>query len=312
MKLSGTVRLALVGLMLCGAASLTAQAPFQFVVSATDSSGKPATSLTPDDLIMTENGVRVPISKVEPYSLPLKVTVTVDNGSDIADMIGHIRTGLKGLLEALPEGVEVTLISTSPQPRTVVKPTTDRAQILRGVNGFAPETDQRPRFTDALVEFGQRLRKEERDLKSGKIKAYAPILIMVSTAANEQTSYEPKDIQDAVQTIVGHKTRMFVVVTTTKVGDANQVQDIDRNRQAMIARPITKATNGRFETLATSIRLQTLLPEWGQFLASLHTRQSSQFIVTAQRALTGPLQNPNLDLKNNLQGMVTMDGFLAQ
>src|SRR6476619_6968658 len=108
MKLSGTVRLALVGLMLCGAASLTAQAPFQFVVSATDSSGKPATSLTPDDLIMTENGVRVPISKVEPYSLPLKVTVTVDNGSDIADMIGHIRTGLKGLLEALPEGVEVT------------------------------------------------------------------------------------------------------------------------------------------------------------------------------------------------------------
>jgi hypothetical protein len=105
---------------------------------------------------------------------------------------------------------------------------------------------------------------------------------------------------------------MFVVVTTTKVGDANQVQDIDRNRQAMIAQPITKATNGRFETLATSIQLQKLLPEWGAFLGSLHTRQSSQFIVTAQRTNSGPLQNPNLDLKNNLRGMVTMDGFLAQ
>src|SRR5262245_44075847 len=179
MKLVYSVALGLIGLMLYAGASLTAQTPFQFVVSATDASGAPAKSLTPDDLIMTENGVRVPISKVEPYSLPLKVTVTVDNGSDITDALGHIRTGLKGFIEALPNDVEITLISTSPQPRTVVKPTTDRTQILRGVNGFAPEPDQRPRFTDALVEFGQRLKREERDLKSGKIKAYAPILVMV-------------------------------------------------------------------------------------------------------------------------------------
>lgn len=313
MRLASNVPLVLAGLMVCGAVSLVAQPQqFQFVVSATDASGKPVAELKPDDMLVSENGARVAVSKIEPYALPLKVTVTVDNGSDTVDALGHIRSGLKGFVEALPSDLEVTLISTSPQPRTVVKPTTDRAQILRGVNGFAPETDQRPRFTDALVEFGQRLKKEERDLKSGKIKRYTPVLVMVSTAANEQTSYEPNEIQSAVSTIVSHRGRVFVVITTTKVGDVDQLQDINRNRQAMIAGPVTKATNGRFETLATSIALTKLLPEWGTFLSSLHTRQSSQFIVTVQRASSGPLQNPQFQLRDNLHGDVTMDGFLVQ
>jgi len=311
MRLASKMPLVLAGLVVCAAASLLAQPQqFQLVVSATDASGKPIPELKPEDMTVSENGARVPVSKIEPYSVPLKITLTVDNGSDIVDALGHIRDGLKGFVEALPPDVEVTLISTSPQPRTVVKPTNDRAQILRGVNGFAP--DERSRFSDALVEFGERLKKEERDLKSGKIKPYTPVLVMVSTAADESTSLESRDIENAMQTIIARKTRMFVVITTTKVGDAKQAQNINRNRQALIAGPATKATNGKLETLATSIRLTTLLPEWGAFLGSLHTRQSSQFMITLQRANSGPLQNPLFDLRKDLRGNVTMDGFLAQ
>jgi len=314
MRLASKMPLVLAGLALCGAASLLAQPQrFQLVVSATDSSGKPVTELKPDEVIVSENGARVPVSKIEPYSVPLKITVTVDNGADIVDALGHVREGLKGFFEKLPSDVEVMLISTSPQPRTVVKPTADRAQILRGVNGFAPESSERARFSDALVEFGERLKKEEKDLKSGKIKPYTPVLVMVSTAADEQTTIESKDIETAMQTIIGRKTRMFVVITTTKVGDAKQSQNINRNRQALIAGPATKATNGKFEALSTSIQLTKLLPEWGEFMASLHTRQSSQFVVTVQRAASGPLQNPQFNLANkDLRGNVTMDGFLPQ
>jgi hypothetical protein len=312
MRSMRALTLAVATVIVCGIASLAAQTPFQFVVSASDASGKTVTELTADDVLMAENGVRVPVVKVEPYSLPLKVTMTVDNGSDTVEALGHIRAGLKGFVEAMPPDVEMTLISTSPQPRTVVKPTTDRAQVLRGLNGFAPESDQRPRFTDALVEFAQRLEKEEKDLKSGKLKLYTPVLVMVATAATEQTSYEPKEIEKALTTIVGRKTRVFVVITTTKAGDANQLQDIDRNRQAMIGRPATKMTNGLFETLSVSTRLTTLLPEWGGLLATLHGRQTSQFRVTVNRANSGPLQNPQFDLRNNMRGNVTMDGFLLQ
>jgi hypothetical protein len=299
-------------LVLSGFASLAAQSPFQFVVSATDASGKLVTELKAEDVLMAENGAPVPVVKVEPYSMPLKVTVAVDNGGDTIDALGHIRSGLKGFVEALPSDVEMTLISTSPQPRTVVRPTTDRAQLLRGVNGFAPEQGQRPRFTDALVEYAERLQKEEKDLKAGKLQLYAPVLVMVSTAAVEQSSYQPKEVQKALDTLVSRRARVLVVITTTKVGDANQIQDIDRNVQAMIGRPAAKLTNGKFETLAASTRLTTLLPEWGAFLGSLHTRQTSQFRVTVNRAVSGPLQNPQLDLRNDMRGNVTMDGILAQ
>jgi hypothetical protein len=58
------------------------------------------------------------------------VTVTVDNGSDTADVLGQIRTGLNGFVETLSADVEFTLISTTPQPRTVV--TGGRAQPAGG------------------------------------------------------------------------------------------------------------------------------------------------------------------------------------
>ncbi len=67
----------------------------------------------------------------------------------------HYRAGLTGLVEGLPRDVEVTIITTTPQPRMVVRPTADRTQILRAITGFAPE-QRRPRFTEALVEFSER------------------------------------------------------------------------------------------------------------------------------------------------------------
>jgi len=125
---------------------LSAQTPqiFQFVVSATNADGVPVSGLGPDDIVMSENEERQKVAKVEPVAIPIKLTIAVDNGLESSDAIAHYRTGLTGLIEALPPDVEVTLITTAPQPRTVVKPTTDRMQILRGINGFAPESS-RPR-----------------------------------------------------------------------------------------------------------------------------------------------------------------------
>src|SRR4029079_10491731 len=160
--------------------------------------GMPVTDLGPGDIVMSENGVRQTVAKVEPLSVPVKVTIAVDHGLESADAIAHYRVGLKGFIEALPPDVEVTLITTAPQPRTVGKPTPDREQILRGINAFAPET-ARPRFSDAVVEFSQRLQKEAKDKK---IAPSLPILVMVSTIAIETRSYEPDDIQKAVKYLV--------------------------------------------------------------------------------------------------------------
>jgi hypothetical protein len=82
---------------------LSGQTPqvFQFVVSATNADGMPVADLGPDDIVMSEDGVRQKIAKVEQVAIPSKVTIAVDNGLESSDAIAHYRIGLKGLVEAL-------------------------------------------------------------------------------------------------------------------------------------------------------------------------------------------------------------------
>ena len=306
MTLTRSVAL-LVTLALCEVLSAQAPRTFQFAVSASDASGAPVTDLKPEDVVMTENGVRQQVVKVEPLSVPIKLTLVIDNGLDSTDALVHYRAGLTGLVEALPPDVEITLITIAPQPRAVVRPTTDRAQVLRAINGFAPE-QAAPRFTDALVEFSQRL---QREVKDKKVPLYVPVMVMLSTTSVQQTSYEPPEVTKAVNFLVSRRARLNMIVMSTRTGQATSPETLNASVQAIIGIPVVKATNGRYESLAVSSRLATLLPEWGKDLAALHQRQSNQVRVTVERAQAGELQNPRIELaRTGLNGQVTIDGFL--
>jgi hypothetical protein len=286
---------------------VSAQTTFQFVVSATDSSGAPVTDLRTEDVVMLENGVKQQVVKVEPLAVPMKLTIAVDNGIDTPDAIDIFRTGLGGLIEALPPDVEVTLIATAPQPRTVVKPTTDREQILKGLKNFAPERAA-PRFTDTLVEYSQRLQRESKDRNA---TPYLPVMVMVSTGTNEATTYQPKDIEKAVGALVANRAKLNVVLVSTRTGDVAAATHLKSSMQGIVSATAVRATNGRYEEVAVPARLATLLPEWGRDLATLQLRQTKQFRVTVERSRGGDLQNPRIELaRPGLTGAVTRDGYL--
>jgi hypothetical protein len=307
MTLTRSVALLVIAFALCEVPSAQAPRTFQFAVSASDASGAPVTDLKPEEVVMTENGTRQQVVKVEPLSVPVKLTIAVDNGTDSTDALVHYRAGLTGLVEALPPDVEITLITIAPQPRTVLRPSTDRSQVLRAINGFAPE-QAAPRFTDALVEFSQRLQKETRDRK---IAPYVPVMIMLSTTSVQQTSYEAPEVTKAANFLVTRRARLNMIVMSTRTGQATSPETLNASVQAIIGIPVVKATNGRYESLAASSRLATLLPEWGKDLAALHRRQTNQVRVTVERAQAGDLQNPRIELaRTGLNGQVTIDGFL--
>jgi hypothetical protein len=288
-----------------------AQAPatIQFVVGAMDKAGNPVTDLKAEEVILTEKAGKGTVTKFEPFALPVKVTIAVDNGNQSAEAIPHYRIGLKGFVEAFPEDVEMSIYTTSPQPRAVVRPTSDRAQILRGVNGFAPEMEA-PRFTDAIVEYSQRLDKESKDTK---IKPYIPVLVMVSTASSEASSYQPPEVDRWIKALVQRRVRLFVSVNSTRSGDARAQADMNTNRQAIIAIPYTKVLNGRYEAIAIFNRLQTLLPEYGQEIAEYHKRLTTQYLVTVQRAGAGPMEGVQIELtREGLTGNVSLDGYFPR
>src|SRR5262245_39254903 len=155
-------------------------------ISATDGSGAPLPDLKPEEIAFTENGAPGKVVSLEPYQLPIKLTIAVDNGMDSTTALTSLREGLKGLVDALPPTVEVTLI-TMTQPQTVVRPTTDRAQITQGITTFGPEPRGIPKFSEMLVSYADRI---EKDFKDKKL-TYQPLLIVLSTPTPEVESIQP-------------------------------------------------------------------------------------------------------------------------
>ena len=293
--------------LLVPATALRGQEPFQFVVAALDSSGQPVANLTREDILFSENGVKNEVVKIEPFRIPIRLTIAIDNGPLSRDALSHYRAGLEGLVKALPQDVEVTLITTAPQPRRVVRPTTDRVQIVKGINGFGPQ-DEPPRFTDSLVEFSEVYEKE-----FDKTKRFdsIPILVTISTTATEVSSYEVPAVSKALTFLRARRARVYAVMLSVRQ-DVEAFAQINTNRQALIAIPAVKATGGKYEALAISNRLTTLLPEWGEELATLHRKYSNQLLVTAlrQEGLKGPLQNPRIELaRPGINGEVSVDGL---
>jgi len=294
--------------LICSNVWLSAQSSqFQFVVSATDATGAPVADLRANDVVMSEDGVNQKVVKVEPLAVPIKLTIAVDNGSQTSDVIAQYRTGLAALVDALPADVEVTLIATAPQPRTVVKPTVDHAQLTKGINSIGPEQGN-GRFTDAFVEYSDRLQREVKDKKASP---YAPVILMLSSAAPDRTTYQPKDIEKAAIFLTTRHARLNVVMLSTHPGDVSTAAALGTSQQAAVARPVVKATNGRYEEIAVANRLTPLLAQWGHDLADLHARQATQFLVTVERTRGGDLQNPRVELaRPGLNGAVTRDGYL--
>lgn len=279
----------------------------QFVIAVADQNGRPVRDLTRDEIVLVENGVPAEVVRVQPFSLPVQLTIAVDNGPQSVDALTHYRAGLASLVRALPGDLEVTLITMSPQPMMVVRATTDRIGLLRGVNGFAPQDDS-PRFTDTLVEFSRRY---EAELERSRRIDSVPVLLMVSTSITEAVSYQPGEITRALGFLERRKAKVHVVMLNAARSPASRTS-IDDGRQTLIAIPATKVTRGRFEALANSNRLTTLLPEMGAQVAALHRRQVNQLLVTARRqpGVRGPLQNPQIGLtRQGMTGTVSLDGL---
>ena len=290
------------------AAGLAAQGEdFQFIIAVADAQGRPIADLRRDEILVSEQGIAHETVKIEPYRVPVTLTIAVDNGPRSGEALGHYRTGLAALVKALPQDVEVTLISIAPQPRMVVPPTTNRQRILRGVNEFAPEAEA-PRFTDALVEFSQRLQRQAEQTRRFDS---LPVLVMISTTASEAVSYQVPEISRALGFLQSRKAKVYITTLSTSRagGGAAQIND---NRQALIGIPATELTRGRYEALAASSRLTTLLPELGREIAALHRKHASQLLVTVRRSdeISGPVRNPRIEVaRPGLTCQVSLDGL---
>ena len=283
----------------------------QVYLAVFDASGAPVTDLKPEEIVMTENGAPGKVATLERFNLPIKLTIVIDNGKDSNTALSTVRTALTSMVEALPQDMEVTIVTLAPQPAMFLRPTADRAQVTRAISRFGVEPDGAPRFSDSLVDYADRL---EKDFKDKKLN-YAPLMVAVSTSQIEQSQAERSTIEKTLKTLVTRGARLSLATYTTRPTDADSVDNLKNGRQALIAAPVIKASGGKFSTMVAFSELTTVLPQWGKEIAASHAKQTTQYRLVLERpgGATGPLNKPGLRFtRTGLDAVISFDGRFSQ
>ena len=289
--------LGIVGVLGLTTLGIHAQQQIQLFARIVDSKGAPVAALEPGDVTIKENNVDTKVLKIDPINWPIKVQVLVDNGIGLGnDNLSNIRTGLRGLIEALPEGTELTFVTTAPQPRIVVRPTTDRMAQLKGIDLLSPDSGT-GRFVESLNEAMQRVEKDKTD--------FFPVIISAGTVSGDTTSNLENTYKELIRRLQKRPATVHVVMFSKSTGQAAQNGGI----QQEVGIQVTQAVRGRYEAIAVGSRLATLLPELGAQVAKSHENQSHQFRLTIARSSSGNLGEIGIATRSGLSATaLSMDG----
>jgi hypothetical protein len=281
-----------------GAARLLAQKQQQLFVSLVDGNGAPVTDLVESDVMVMEDGVECKIVRFEPIDWPTTLTVLVDNGQAVTTPITNLRAGLHSLFDQLPDGMEVSLLTTAPNPRWIVKPTADRQKLLAGIDLITPDSGVGA-FFDSLAEAASRFDKDK--------APQFPIILSIASDFGRQTVLD-RDFQKLQQNILKHAATVHVVMMAA---GGERVGSVAGGAQTEIGITVTKLSGGRYENINSNNRLTTLLPELATRIRDSSKRQAHEYRVTYERPSNPkPMPQISASIARNGATVLTVDGHI--
>jgi hypothetical protein len=209
------------------------------------------------------------------------------------ESIGDLRSGLRDLLTALPETLEVTLVTTAPQPRFLERATTDHAKLLAAVGRLSPDSGA-GRFVESLAEANDRIVKDKQP-----DAAYTIVTIGTTSGDGNVREGDIKTLMDRVQQ---RHTTVHAIILSRVGGTAS-----GGTTQLEVAQAVTKMSGGRYDNLAVANRLVTLLKELGTQMATSLGSSSRQFRVTVGRASAGALGQLSMGVAGKMVTSVQID-----
>ena len=276
---------------------LLAQQQGQLYISVLDAMGQPVTDLTANDFSVTADGVECKIIKVEPVSKPTKLTIMIDNGQATTKELASFRQAFKNLIQVVPEGIQIELYTTAPQPRTLEKATADHVKLLSAIDRIAPDSGA-GLFFDALVEAGNRVEKDK--------GAFLPVFLMLASDFGRNSGSMDRDWEKFQKQILQYGITVHFVMFHSGGDRAGSVAGA---LQTEIGLAVTKLSGGGYDNIAASTRLATLLPELGKTVEKSNVRQLNQMRVTYEdpgRKNAKQAQQIGASLKTTRVGLVPM------
>jgi hypothetical protein len=274
------IRVGAIAVILASAVTtVSAQRELTFFVSATTITGEIVTDLKAEEVRITEDGKEGSTLRVVPVAWPIKLTVLVDNGFQTGTLLTPYRNGLKSLFNGLPAGVEASLLTLAPQPRWIVRPTSDKVQLQNGVDRITPD-ESASRMVEGLIEAAGRIEQEHR-----KESNSFPVIVVVSTTGPEGSTALDRDVQRMATRLTTYPARVHVIMLST---GATSTTHLVGARQVHVGKSIADLTGGRYEAIAAPTAVSSLLSAFSETIGEAHNYQSRQFRVTVQRPSGAP------------------------
>jgi hypothetical protein len=310
---------AAIGIVVALAFGVHAQDPSAVYLLVLDKANVPVLDIKPSNLMIEEDAGPGTVVSVKRFGWPLKLTVLVDNGPGTADALVHLRNGLNKLFDGIPRNIPVSLITTAPQPRWLIRESKDLVQIKNAVGRLTPDSDL-GRFSDALGELAARLDGEFRRVETD-LPPYLPVLVSIATTHADGSEVLRERNEKMLLSLRKHRvwTHMIMVTPARSTNEPAGITNIgvDEGQNAEIARLVQKVTQGNYVPVSsggTTALASSILPAVAQQIAFRYLKQMTQHRVEFLRApgASGPMRNFKLTLADypDAKIVVSTDGNL--
>ena len=295
------------------AVGIRAQDQSAIYLFAMDKANVPLLEIKPSDIRIQEEAGRATVAGVSRHGWPLRLTVQVDNGPGTAESLVHLRNGLLKLFEGIPRGIPVSLITTAPQPRFLLRDEKDLVKMKNAIGLLTPD-ETLGRFSDAIGEYAERLDKEFAKVEEG-LPPYLPVLIAIGTTNADGSDVRKERLEKMLLSLQKYRVWAHLIMVTPgrRLNDPDDVTnlDIDDGQNDAIAHLVRRLTFGSHIPVsggATTSLATTILPELAQAIAIRYLKQMTQHRIVFDRApgATGPMKNFQLTLANHPEAKVQM------
>jgi hypothetical protein len=222
---------------------------------------RPVDDLTPDGLIIREDGNRREVLRVARATSPLPIAIIVDNSQAAAPTIPDVRKALTSFLKTIAGLGPTAIFTVADRPTILQEYTTDSGQLLDAANRVFHSPNSGATLLDTVADVSKGIVRRESDR--------AAIVIVTG----EHTEFGNLHYVDVLNRLEESGAMMYAIVLVNPKG--SMATDEARNRATVLDRGPRESGGMRIDVL-TSMSFDPQLKVFGDML-------KSQYRVTYSR-----------------------------
>lgn len=224
------------------------------LVSATTDTGAPVQQLTPDDVVVREDGVAREILKVSRATAPVQIVILVDNSQAATRAIQDIRLGLDAFVNEFAGPHEISLVAVADRPTVLVGPTTSKAALERGIDRIFARPDAGAYTVQGIIEQAQAIEKRE------------PVRAAILAISSLGIEFSDRGYQAATDALAESGASLYVIELQDTV-EAGPLTQGTRDRNIVFDRGVSDS-GGTRDILLANLSLRDALMKMGHVITT--------------------------------------------